>query len=106
MFTKEWLRATTARALHTFAQSAIGMITVGYAISDIDWRHVVSVCAVAMLISILKSIVAGTPESRIDGSVTITDTDDGAEYKFSLDPAKIQNGKTLRLNVVDTADNK
>lgn len=57
----QWLKAAGIRALKTFAQTAVGMITVGAAISDIDWKLVASVSAVAAVASLLTSIV-GIPE--------------------------------------------
>ena len=58
---KEWAKAALIRALRTFAQAAIAMITVGQAFSDIDWLNVVSVSGVAAVLSILTSL-AGLPE--------------------------------------------
>ena len=57
----QWLKAAGIRALKTFAQTAVGMITVGAAIADIDWAVVGSVSAVAAIASLLTSIV-GIPE--------------------------------------------
>ena len=57
----QWLKAAGIRALKTFAQTAVGMITVGAAIQDIDWAVVASVSAVAAIASMLTSII-GLPE--------------------------------------------
>ena len=57
----QWIKAAGIRALKTFAQTAVGMITVGAALSDIDWILVGSVSAVAAIASLLTSIV-GIPE--------------------------------------------
>lgn len=57
----KWLKAAGIRALKTFAQTAVGMITVGAAIQDIDWLLIGSVSAVAAIASLLTSIV-GIPE--------------------------------------------
>ena len=35
--TKDWFRSTIVRAIKTFAQTAGGMITVGAAMTDINW---------------------------------------------------------------------
>lgn len=53
-----------ARGIRTFCQTFIGMVTVGQAFSDVDWRQILSVCGVAALISLAMSIVAGIPESQ------------------------------------------
>ena len=58
---KKWLKAASVRALKTFAQVAVSMLTVGQAFIDVNWVNVLSVSAVAAVISILTS-VAGLPE--------------------------------------------
>ena len=60
-FTMAWLKAAGIRALKTFAQTAVGMIAVGAAIKDVDWINVLSVAAVAAILSVLTSC-AGLPE--------------------------------------------
>lgn len=64
--TLKWLRCAAVRAIKTFAQSALGMLTVGAAMADINWLQVVSVAAVAGIASILTSI-AGLPELKEQG---------------------------------------
>lgn len=62
IFTVEWLKAAGVRAIKTMAQTAVGMLTgemVG--VMDADWIAVVSVSAMAGIVSILTSI-AGLPE--------------------------------------------
>lgn len=63
---KAWLRAALVRAVRTVAQTALGMFTVGMAVSEIDWRYVASVSLVAGVFSILTSI-AGLPEVPDEG---------------------------------------
>lgn len=58
---KKWLKAASVRALKTFAQTAVSMLTVGQAFIDVNWVNVLSVSAVAAVISVLTS-VAGLPE--------------------------------------------
>lgn len=58
---KKWIKAASVRALKTFAQTAVSMLTVGQAVIDVNWVNVLSVSAVAAVISILTS-VAGLPE--------------------------------------------
>lgn len=58
---KLWLKAAAIRALKTFCQTAVSMLTVGQALLDINWLHILSVSGVAGIISILTSI-AGLPE--------------------------------------------
>ena len=59
--TKKWFKAAAVRAVKTAAQTAVGMITVGAAISEVEWGYIASVSAVAGIISITTSI-AGIPE--------------------------------------------
>ena len=62
---KIWLKAASVRCLKTVAQCALGMLTgnmVG--IMDVDWAAVLSVSAVAGIVSLLTS-VAGLPEVKV-----------------------------------------
>lgn len=58
---KKWLKAAGIRAVKTMAQTAVSMLTVGQAVLDVNWINVLSVSAVAGVISMLTSI-AGLPE--------------------------------------------
>lgn len=53
---KEWALAALIRAVKTFAQTAVSMIAVGAAFSEIDWLRVASVSGVAFLLSWLTSL--------------------------------------------------
>lgn len=59
--TKRWVKAAGVRAIKTFAQVAVSMLTVGQAVMDVNWVNVLSVSAVAAVISVLTS-VAGISE--------------------------------------------
>jgi hypothetical protein len=52
------------RALWTFAETAVGMITVGQAFTEVNWVHIISVAGVAAIASFLKSIVISMPEMK------------------------------------------
>lgn len=58
---KEWAKAAGIRAIKTVAQTALSMVTIGQAFTEVYWLHVISVSGVAGIISILTSI-AGLPE--------------------------------------------
>lgn len=58
---KSWAKAAGIRAIKTFAQSFISMVTIGQAFVDINWIHILSVSGVAAVISIVTSF-AGLPE--------------------------------------------
>ena len=58
---KAWALAAMIRAVKTFAQTAVSMIAVGAAFSEIDFVRVASCSGVAFLLSWLTSL-AGIPE--------------------------------------------
>ena len=58
---KKWVKAAGIRSIKTMAQTAVSMLTVGQAVLDVNWVNVLSVSAVAGVISMLTSI-AGLPE--------------------------------------------
>lgn len=57
----KWWKAAGIRALKTICQTAVSMLTIGQAVLDVNWINVISVSAVAGVISMLTSI-AGLPE--------------------------------------------
>lgn len=59
--TSKWFKSALIRAVKTFVQTAISMLTVGQAFIDVNWINVLSVSGVAAIISLLTS-VAGLPE--------------------------------------------
>lgn len=81
---KEWLIAALIRAIRTMAQTALSMIAVGMAISDVDWKKLVSVSLVAGLVSILTSIATGLPEATTNGELLINTTSDNSSALAGL----------------------
>ena len=63
---KSFWKAAIVRMVKTIAQTALSMLTVGQAVLDVDWLNVISVSAVAGLISLLTSIATGLPEVETD----------------------------------------
>ena len=61
--TVAWAKSAGIRAVKTIAQTAGAMITVGQAVTEIDWFNVLSVSLVAGLLSLLTSI-GGIPEVK------------------------------------------
>lgn len=59
----KWFKAAGIRALKTFAQTALSMLTIGQAFIDVNWINVLSVSGVAAVISILTSL-GGLPEVK------------------------------------------
>lgn len=62
--TINWLKAAGVRAARTMAQTALGNITVGAVLSEINWQYVLSVSIVAGIASVLTSIT-GIPEVNV-----------------------------------------
>lgn len=62
IFTRRFWTSAGRRALHTLAQTAIGTIGTTALLEGIDWAIVASATGVATILSLLKSIAAGTPE--------------------------------------------
>lgn len=60
--TKAFWIALAKRALWTAAETALALIPVGVGLEEVGWLHVLSVSALAAVISALKSIVTGLPE--------------------------------------------
>ena len=56
---KEKIKDIAERAIKTYAQSLLGFLSVGLALSDIDWLHALSVATVSALISVLTNIIGG-----------------------------------------------
>lgn len=63
---KKWWKAAGIRALKTLCQTVVSMLTIGQAVMEVDWVNVLSVSAVAGVISLLTSI-AGLPEVEEKG---------------------------------------
>lgn len=78
-FTIEWFKAALIRMLRTAAQVALGMFTVGMAVHEVDWLHVLSVTAVAAVYSLITSVATELPELKEltfipDGDIIIDDS--------------------------------
>ena len=59
----KWFKAAGIRALKTFCQTAVSLITVGNMLTDMDWIQIASISATAAIVSMLTS-VAGLPEVK------------------------------------------
>ena len=61
---KAWIRAALIRALRTICQTALALLTVEgvRSITDVDWLGVLSVSALAGIVSLLTSVVTRLPE--------------------------------------------
>ena len=61
MISKNWMKAMGVRAVKTFAQTLISLVTVGQMLDEVDWINAVSIAGTAAILSALTSI-AGLPE--------------------------------------------
>lgn len=59
----KWLKAAEVRAAKTMAQTMIATIGTSAALSDVDWKIVLSSSLLAGILSLLTSI-AGLPEIK------------------------------------------
>lgn len=84
MFEKETLTLALKRALWTALQTMIAMIPVGARIQEVDWLDILSVCALAAILSFAKSMIVGMPEAANDGSFYI-DTSDPSTDRYQID---------------------
>jgi len=96
---KEWFVAALIRAVKTFCQTAAGFITIGVALSEINWKYLLSVSAVAAIYSILTSVVTGLPEVSSDGTLVISEDTSKWEFKVDTPLDQIENASSIRLSV-------
>lgn len=95
-FNVDWLRATIIRVVRTMAQTALGFLTVGAAVSEIDWTQLFSVSFIAGLYSFLTCVGGKVPESANDGSLSV----DPDTAQARLDITKpIGNKKQLTFKI-------
>ena len=63
----DWIKAAGIRAVKTFAQSAVALITAqATGLLDVDWQALASVSGLAALVSVLTSL-GGLPEAGTPG---------------------------------------
>lgn len=53
---KEFWKDTALRCLWTFAEAMLGFVTIGQAMTDISWKHALSVSAVAVIVCLIKQL--------------------------------------------------
>lgn len=93
---KEFWKSALIRAIKTIAQSLLSTITVGQALSDINWVTIISISIVAGICSILTSIVTGLPEVS-DGELVIEkNEEDMPIVKLNINDFKDGMKVTLR----------
>lgn len=63
--TKEFLIKAGTRAAHTAAQVALATIGTSTMVGQVNWQAVASTVALAVIISLLKSVTVGLPEMEV-----------------------------------------
>ena len=98
----EWFKAALIRAVRTMAQTALGMLTIGAAINEVNWLHVASVAFVSGVYSLLTSISTGLPEAHTDGELVVGTSSEKDTYRFNFNSAlsDLSTLKTVTFKVV------
>ena len=97
---KQWIMKAGIRAIKTFAQTMLGFIAVGAAMSEIPWLYALSVSGVATIASLLTSI-AGLPELKkleSDGEIIFGDN---GQSKVILDTKNVDATQVV-LDVLES----
>ena len=100
--TKELIILSLKRAVWTFLQVVLSMITVGVAIWEIEWVKIASIAATAALYSFIKSIVVGVPENiKTDGVLIVDDSDEEkTKWLFNVETDLDDIYKKKSINLV------
>lgn len=101
-FDKDLFKAAFIRAAHTFLQSVLGMLTVGKAITEFDWKGIILVSLTTALISFIKSLIVGMPETTTEGTLMIDTTDPDKDYylmSFDKELDALKDKKTVTFKV-------
>ena len=99
---KQWIIKAGIRAIKTFAQTLLGFVVCGLAISEIPWLYGLSVSTVAAIASLLTSI-AGLPElknAQSDGEI-IFGSDGQSKVVLSTDRT---DATQITLDVLESYD--
>ena len=102
-----FIKAAIYRAIRTFAQSMLSMITVGAALKDVDWVMALSISAVATVYSLLTSIATGLPEAKPEptevsaGDLYFYEDKDGPQFLIDLNqvPEEVKNSDKVTFDV-------
>lgn len=70
MFTLTWLKDAAERAVKTFCQALLTLMTLGTAITDVDWGSAAAISATAAVVSVLMSVVSAGVANNGTASLT------------------------------------
>ncbi len=63
----EWFKLASIRALHTFCQTLLGLVTAsGTELLKLNWKEILITCLITALYSYAKSFVIGVPEMELN----------------------------------------
>lgn len=62
---RQWIKWAGIRAIKTFFETALSLITVGSMVTELDWTHIFGISATSALIS-LFTCVANLPEAKME----------------------------------------
>ena len=102
-----WLKPTLIRVFRTIVQVAAGILTVdvssGHGLSEVNWLRILSVSLVAGVYSLLTNLISAPPESKTDGEVVISATDEGngmVEFNKNLTELMQKDKVTLKVKAI------
>lgn len=85
----KWIKKTAIKALKTVAQTAVSMLTIGQAVTQVNWESVASISLVAGVYSVLTSLASfPTTQKELEDSVTRDDDDRSDDAPVELDPVE------------------
>jgi len=58
MFSITWLKDAAERAIKTFAQTLLSLMTLGTAITDVNWGSALAISGTAVVVSFLTSVLS------------------------------------------------
>ena len=65
--TKDFWVQTAERAVKTFCQTAVSLITVGNMITDLNWLEILGISATSAVVSVLTSIATLPEVEDVEG---------------------------------------
>ena len=96
------ITAALIRAAHTAAQTAVATIGTATVLQEVDWRLVLSATALSAILSLLKSVTIGMPETDdfedFDEDEEEEEDDDEEPVRF-LNPEELETGTEPREDI-------
>lgn len=94
---KKWVIAALIRSVRTFAQVMAGGITIGVALSEINWSYLASTALVSAIYSILTSL-AGLPEVELEKEVEAAESNQEVRIVYVPEEDMPTEGRIVFLN--------